>query len=140
MSIPSGFSVPFSRLIYPLPDPKGGLGVHATIDLAGSIRFGPDVEWLDKDTENPDGIDMDVDPDRAESFYAAVRKYWPDLGDGNLVPDYSGVRPKRLHPALGKFHGDDDDRLKDFLIAGPETHGEEGLMVLLGIESPGLTS
>lgn len=131
---------PFSRLIYPLPDPKGGLGVHATIDLTGSTRFGPDVEWLDKDTTNPEDIDMNVDPTRAESFYAAVRKYWPDLKDGNLVPDYSGVRPKRLHPALGNVGGNDNNHPNDFLIAGPEQHGVKGLTVLLGIESPGLTS
>ena len=38
---------PFSHLIYPVPEP-GGLGVHATIDLGGSTRFGPDVEWLEE--------------------------------------------------------------------------------------------
>ena len=71
---------PFSRLIYPLPDPRGGLGVHATIDLANSTRFGPDVEWLDiSAVDHPDDIDMSVDPNRSESFYDAVRKYWPDL-------------------------------------------------------------
>lgn len=70
---------PFTKLVYPLPDPQGGLGVHATIDLANSTRFGPDVEWLDLGTDCPDDIDMNVDPSRAESFYAAVRKYWPDL-------------------------------------------------------------
>jgi L-2-hydroxyglutarate oxidase LhgO len=70
---------PFTKLVYPLPDKKGGLGVHATIDLANSTRFGPDIEWLDLATDRPDKIDMNVDPSRAESFYAAVRKYWPDL-------------------------------------------------------------
>jgi L-2-hydroxyglutarate oxidase LhgO len=70
---------PFTKLVYPLPDKKGGLGVHATIDLANATRFGPDTEWLDLATDCPDEIDMNVDPSRAESFYAAVRKYWPDL-------------------------------------------------------------
>ena len=65
---------PFTRLIYPLPDPNGGLGVHATIDLSGSTRFGPDVEWIPHgDAEDPDGIDANVDPDRAQAFYDAVR-------------------------------------------------------------------
>lgn len=126
---------PFSRLIYPLPDPRGGLGVHATIDLSGSTRFGPDVEWLDDDINDPEGIDMNVDPSRAESFYDAVRKYWPDLEDGNLVPDYAGVRPKLFHPSRG--NGND---LKDFHLAGPDKHKVRGLTVLSGIESPGLTS
>ena len=63
---------PFSRLIYPVPVP-GGLGVHLTIDLGGQARFGPDVQWIDT-------IDYTVDPSRADSFYAAVRKYWPVPG------------------------------------------------------------
>ena len=61
---------PFSRLIYPVPEP-GGLGVHVTLDLGGRARFGPDVEWVDR-------IDYSVDPRRAERFYAAIRRYWPD--------------------------------------------------------------
>ena len=81
---------PFSRLIYPVPTP-GGLGVHLTLDLAGQARFGPDVEWLD-------AIDYAVDPRRADSFYAAIRTYWPDLPDGGLQPDYAGIRPKIARP------------------------------------------
>ncbi|MBV9565330.1 MAG: NAD(P)/FAD-dependent oxidoreductase, partial [Bradyrhizobium sp.] len=72
---------PFSRLIYPVPEP-GGLGVHLTLDLAGQARFGPDVEWVDH-------IDYTVDPARSERFYPAIRKYWPALPDGALMPSYS---------------------------------------------------
>ena len=61
----------FSRLIYPTPMP-GGLGVHVTLDLAGRMRFGPDVEWIERE-------DYDVDPARAEVFYARIRRYWPGL-------------------------------------------------------------
>ena len=114
---------PFSRLIYPVPVP-GGLGVHLTIDLGGQARFGPDVQWIDT-------IDYTVDPTRADSFYAAVRKYWPDLKDGALQPGYSGIRPKivpRGAPA------------QDFVVQGPQTHGVPGLINLFGIESPGLTA
>jgi len=114
---------PFSRLIYPVPVP-GGLGVHLTIDLGGQARFGPDVEWIDE-------IDYTVDPARADSFYAAVRKYWPDLPDGALQPGYAGIRPKitpRGAPA------------QDFVVQGPQTHGVAGLINLFGIESPGLTA
>ncbi|KAK1735519.1 L-2-hydroxyglutarate dehydrogenase [Skeletonema marinoi] len=127
---------PFSRLVYPLPDPRGGLGVHATIDLSGSTKFGPDVEWIDDAVINPYDIDMNVDPNRAKSFYAAIRKYWPDLNDDNLVADYSGIRPKLWHPSQTNI----DNALKDFFIATPNHHGVQGLHVLLGIESPGLTS
>ncbi len=114
---------PFSRLIYPVPEP-GGLGVHLTLDMAGQARFGPDVEWVDH-------IDYEVNPARAERFYPAIRKYWPTLPDGALMPSYSGMRPKIVPPAVAS---------QDFLIQGPKDHGIDGLINLFGIESPGLTS
>jgi L-2-hydroxyglutarate oxidase LhgO len=114
---------PFSRLIYPVPEP-GGLGVHLTLDMAGQARFGPDVEWVDT-------IDYAVDPARAERFYPAIRRYWPTLPDGALMPSYSGIRPKIVPPAVAA---------QDFLIQGPRDHGVDGLINLFGIESPGLTS
>lgn len=114
---------PFSRLIYPTPEP-GGLGVHLTIDLGGQAKFGPDVEWIDR-------IDYTVDPARAERFYPAIRRYWPALPDGALAPSYSGIRPKIVPPAVAK---------QDFVIQGPQDHGVAGLINLFGIESPGLTS
>jgi L-2-hydroxyglutarate oxidase LhgO len=114
---------PFSRLIYPVPEP-GGLGVHLTLDLAGQARFGPDVEWIDT-------VDYNVDPARAERFYPAIRRYWPGLPDGALMPSYSGIRPKIVPPAIA---------VQDFNIQGPRDHGLAGLVNLFGIESPGLTS
>lgn len=110
---------PFARLIYPVPEP-GGLGVHLTFDLAGQARFGPDVEWID-------AIDYSVDPARCESFYAAIRRYWPGLPDDSLIPAYAGIRPKLV--------GADD-----FRISGEAEHGIPGLINLFGIESPGLTA
>ncbi len=114
---------PFSRLIYPVPEP-GGLGVHLTLDMAGQARFGPDVEWVDH-------IDYAVDAARAERFYPAIRKYWPTLPDRALMPSYSGMRPKIVPPSVA---------VQDFVIQGPRDHGIAGLINLFGIESPGLTS
>src|ERR1700676_4887691 len=114
---------PFSHLIYPVPEP-GGLGVHLTLDMAGQARFGPDVEWVES-------IDYAVDPSRAERFYPAIRRYWPTLPDGALMPSYSGIRPQIVPPAVAA---------QDFLIQGPNNHGVDGLINLFGIESPGLTS
>ena len=114
---------PFSRLIYPVPVP-GGLGVHITVDLGGQAKFGPDVEWID-------GIDYTVDPHRADKFYAAVRRYWPDLKDGALQPGYAGIRPKIVPQGAPA---------QDFTIQGPAEHGVAGLINLFGIESPGLTA
>ena len=114
---------PFRRPIYPVPE-KAGLGVHVTVDLGGQVRFGPDVEWVDR-------IDYDVDPARADKFYAAVRKYYPALEDGAIQPGYSGIRPKIQAP---------DEAARDFVIQGPDDHGIPGLINLYGIESPGMTS
>lgn len=114
---------PFSRLIYPVPVP-GGLGTHLTIDLGGQARFGPDVEWVDH-------VDYEVDPRRGDSFYEAIRRYWPALPDGALQPGYSGIRPKIVPQGAPA---------QDFVIQGPATHGVPGLVNLYGIESPGLTA
>ncbi|MFY8117234.1 MAG: NAD(P)/FAD-dependent oxidoreductase [Roseateles sp.] len=120
---------PFGRLVYPLPQ-EASLGVHLTLDLGGQARFGPDAQWLE-DVADPDALDYQVDPARAEGFYADVRRYWPALPDGALQPAYSGVRPK--------IHGPGEPA-PDFRIEGPAQHGVPGLVNLLGIESPGLTS
>ncbi len=115
---------PFSRLIYPVPEPAG-LGVHLTLDLGGQAKFGPDVQWVDS------ADDLVVDPSRGDAFYAEVRRYWPGLKDGALVPGYAGIRPKISAPG---------EAAADFRIDGPRTHGVPGLVNLFGIESPGLTS
>jgi L-2-hydroxyglutarate oxidase LhgO len=113
----------FSRLVYPAPV-DGGLGTHVTLDLAGRMRFGPDVEWVDQEA-------YEVDLRRAESFYASIRRYWPGLPDHALVPDYAGIRPKLTGPG---------EKAADFRIDGPAEHGLPGLVHLFGIESPGLTA
>jgi L-2-hydroxyglutarate oxidase LhgO len=118
---------PFSRLVYPVPEP-GGLGVHVTLDLAGQARFGPDVQWIERIGGKEDYA---VDPRRAERFYAAIRRYWPALPDGALLPGYSGIRPKTAGPG---------EPAPDFQIQGPRQHGVCGLVHLFGIESPGLTA
>ncbi len=114
---------PFKHLVYPLPD-GAGLGVHVTLDMAGQARFGPDAEWISE-------IDYRLDPRRAESFYTAIRAYWPAIPAGSLAPGYAGIRPKVVGP--GEPAG-------DFVIEGPEQHGAGGLINLFGIESPGLTA
>jgi L-2-hydroxyglutarate oxidase LhgO len=114
---------PFRHLVYPMPN-EAGLGIHATLDLDGAVRFGPNVAWVD----NPDYA---VDPRDAAEFYGSIRSYWPNLADGALHPAYAGVRPKLVGAG---------EKAADFVIEGPGTHGCAGLVNLLGIESPGLTS
>ena len=114
---------PFDTLIYPVPEP-GGLGVHLTLDLAGQVRFGPDVEWIGQP-------DFSVDPARREVFADAIRIWWPGLDPQRLQPAYAGVRPKLKGPDGGFF---------DFQVQDPGQHGIAGLVHLFGIESPGLTA
>jgi L-2-hydroxyglutarate oxidase LhgO len=114
----------FSRLIYPAPRIDGGLGIHVTLDLAGRMRFGPDVEWIDKE-------DYNVNASRVDAFYASIRRYWPTLPDESLFPDYAGIRPKLTGPG---------EPAADFVIDGPADHRLPRLVHLFGIESPGLTA
>jgi L-2-hydroxyglutarate oxidase LhgO len=114
---------PFERLIYP-PPIAGALGTHYRKDLGGQAVFGPDLTYVESE-------DYSVDPARAADFAAYIRRFWPGLPDGALVPDYAGLRPK--------LHGPGEPQ-PDFRLDGPETHGLEGLIALFGIESPGLTS
>ena len=114
---------PFSHLVYPMPA-GAWLGVHVGLDLGNRCRFGPDLHWVDS-------LDYDVDESRIENFYASIRRYYPALRDGALLPDYTGIRPKIYGPG---------ETAPDFVIQGAETHGIDGLVNLFGIESPGLTS
>jgi L-2-hydroxyglutarate oxidase LhgO len=114
---------PFGHLIYPVHG-KTGLDIHAVVDLAGQVRFGPDNEWIDR-------IDYSVDPARAVHFYPAVRSFWPGLADGALQPGYAGIRPTISGPG---------EPALDYQVRGPDVHGVRGLINLFGIESPGLTA
>jgi L-2-hydroxyglutarate oxidase LhgO len=115
---------PFTHLVYPMPD-HAGLGIHATLDLGGQCKFGPDVSgW----SETPDYA---FEEGLETKFYRAIRRYYPDLRDGALQPGYVGIRPKISGPA---------EAAADFCIQGPAAHGVAGWVNLFGIESPGLTA
>lgn len=114
---------PFKHLIYPVPE-AAGLGIHATMDLAGCTRFGPDVQWVDD-------ISYHVSTDRLETFYRGIARYFPAVESPRLHPDYAGVRPKLSGPG---------GLPQDFWLEGPDDHGVRGLINLAGIESPGMTS
>ena len=94
----------------------------AWLDLGGQGRFGPDVEWVDT-------TDYSVDPERARRFYAAIRRYWPALCDGALLP---GIPWKSAE--------NDRSRQSDFAIQRPEDTDHRGYIALYDIESPGLTA
>jgi L-2-hydroxyglutarate oxidase LhgO len=114
---------PFNHLIYPVPG-NAGLGTHATNDLGGSVRFGPDVRWVES-------IDYDFDDSHKGEFVEAIQRYYPALEQGRLSPGYTGIRPKLVGPGEPPM---------DFRIEGEGEHGVPGLVNLFGIESPGLTA
>jgi len=114
-----------SRLIYPTPA-AGGLGIHVTPDLAGSLRLGPDVEYLAERRQ-----DYAVDPDLAVSFHASVARFLEGLSADDLSPDQAGIRPRLSGPGEG---------FRDFVIAEESAHGLPGWVNCIGIESPGLTA
>jgi len=112
----------FSHLIYPVPE-VGGLGVHLTLDLDGNAKFGPNVQWVDD-------INFDVDDALRGVFYSHIIKYWPNLNQNDLVPGYSGIRPKTSPQGVEN----------DFVIQTSQDHGIKNMVNLYGMESPGLTS
>jgi L-2-hydroxyglutarate oxidase LhgO len=114
---------PFRRHIYPVPD-GAWLGLHATVDIGGRCKFGPDIQWIEE-------IDYGFEPERLEKFLGFIRSYYPGLDASRLHPDYTGIRPKLYR---------EGEPVPDFAIHGPETHGLPGLVALYGIESPGLTA
>jgi L-2-hydroxyglutarate oxidase LhgO len=114
---------PFQHLVYPVPV-SGALGIHATLDLSGAVRFGPDIAWVDvHDYDLPEGL--------PEKFSAAIQSYWPSVCDRTLRPSYCGIRPKIHGPNSG---------FADFMIQTEADHGLVGLVNFFGVESPGLTA
>lgn len=114
-----------NRLIYPVPKEEGrGLGIHATLDLSGGLRLGPDDEYVEK-------LDYNIDGSKRGIFYESVRKFLPFIQLEDLNPDMAGIRPK-LQGAKETF--------RDFIIKDESPSGFPGLINLIGIESPGLTS
>jgi L-2-hydroxyglutarate oxidase LhgO len=114
---------PFERHIYPMPD-GAWLGLHATVDMAGRCKFGPDITWVPN-------IDYGFEPEKLRDFLTFIRSYYPGLVAERLHPDYTGIRPKLYRPG---------EPAADFAIHGPKQHGQTGLVALYGIESPGLTA
>ncbi len=114
---------PFSRHIYPMPD-GAWLGLHVTVDIGGRCKFGPDIEWIPE-------IDYSFNEAKLDKFLGFIRTYYPALDVSRLHADYTGIRPKLYR---------ENEPVPDFFLHGPETHGLPGLMLLYGIESPGLTA
>jgi L-2-hydroxyglutarate oxidase LhgO len=116
-----------SRLIYPIPHERAsGLGVHLTKDLAGGLRLGPDVQYVERNNFN-----YDVDISKRKYFLDSALRLSPFLKEEDLAPDIAGIRPK--------LQGENED-FRDFIIKEESDLGFSRFINLIGIESPGLTS
>ena len=120
-----------SILVYPAPTPGlGGLGTHLTLDMAGRIRFGPDVEWVD----SPNDLAPTPNSKRFAAAIEEIKSFLPGVDADAIALDYAGIRPK-----LGKLSAvGSGTNFQDFYLKKEE--GFDGFVNLLGIESPGLTS
>lgn len=139
-------SMPFTRLIYPIPT-EGGLGVHSTIDLQGAVKFGPDVQWI-KSSKMSYNHDLKMNPNfsyevnslNKANFYSEISKYWPDILHKEIIEDYCGIRPKLCGPGKDVKTNTIMSSALDFQIHDMVNHGIPGLINIFGIESPGWTS
>ena len=116
--------LPITHLIYPVPE-KISLGIHLTLEVDHSIKFGPDAEWVD------DPNDYSVNESLKSKFCYSINKYLPDISEDMLFPSYAGIRP---------ITSKEDKAKRDFTISTVENHQIDNLINLYGIESPGLTS
>ena len=123
----AGACPPLRHLVYPVPpaDGEGHLGIHVTVDLAGAVRFGPSAAWPEPVSRRRE--DFRQDGSLREAFARGVSRYLPGIRAADLQPAGTGLRP-RLRPA------------RDFHIRRESGPGRDGLVTLLGVESPGLTS
>ncbi len=113
------------HLVYPVPVKENeSLGIHATLDLSGRVRFGPDSEYVND-------LEYSVDETKKDLFVQSVKKYLPDTAAGAIQPDMSGIRPKLQGPG---------EPYRDFIIREEKELGYPGFINLIGIESPGLTA
>ncbi len=116
-----------TRPVYPVPSSgSAGLGIHATPDLAGGLRLGPDDEYLPGREK-----DYSVDANLRKKFYLSAKKFMPSIEEDDLSPDFAGIRPK-IEAKDGEF--------RDFIIRDEKNENLPGFINLIGIESPGLTA
>ena len=116
-----------NRLIYPVPHPKlEHIGVHVTIDMAGGVKLGPDVKYLDSNIQ-----DYKLTASKQEAFYQSAKKYLPFLEIDDIAPEMAGIRPKLQKPG---------EQIRDYYIMEESGRGYPGFINLIGMESPALTS
>jgi L-2-hydroxyglutarate oxidase LhgO len=122
-SLSSRFRGAFHHLVYPVPSPIN-LGAHVVLSLDERVRIGPNAFFVQE-------LEYGVDPGHTEEFHREALRLLPGLGLEDLSPDMAGIRPKLYGPG---------EPFRDFVIREERDRGLPGLVELVGIESPGLTS
>jgi L-2-hydroxyglutarate oxidase LhgO len=122
-SISSRHQGKIGRLVYPAPS-TGALGIHVVLGLDDRLKIGPNALYVDE-------ISYQVDPGHQADFYAKAGRFLPFLEPDDLAPDMSGIRPK--------LYGEGEP-MRDFIIQEEGDRGLSGLVNLVGMESPALTS
>ena len=116
-----------NRLVYPVPHQNmEGIGIHVTVDMAGGVKLGPDVEYLESNIYN-----YKLTASKQEAFFRSASKFLPFLKFDDISPEMAGIRPKIQKPG---------EPLRDFYIMEESKRGYPGFINLIGMESPGLTS
>ncbi|HCU21098.1 MAG TPA: NAD(P)/FAD-dependent oxidoreductase [Bacteroidales bacterium] len=116
-----------NKLIYPVPHPKlEHIGVHVTVDIAGGVKLGPDVKYLESNV-----YDYRLTPSKQEAFFLAAKKFLPFLEFDDIAPEMAGIRPKLQKPG---------EQIRDYYIMEESGRGYPGFINLIGMESPALTS
>ena len=115
------------RLIYPVPHPRlEHIGIHVTVDMAGGVKLGPDVKYLESNIQ-----DYKLTLSKQKAFFLSVKKYLPFLEIDDIAPDMAGIRPKLQKPG---------EQIRDYYIREESDRGFPGFINLIGMESPALTS
>jgi L-2-hydroxyglutarate oxidase LhgO len=111
-------------LIYPVPPLPDTVGIHTVQDTAGGMRLGPHFVPAKE-------IEYSVDESLHNFIYGECHKFLPFLGPEDIQADMAGIQPD-----LHKW----GEPSKDFVIRHEIDRGLPGLINLINIGSPGLTS
>jgi glycerol-3-phosphate dehydrogenase len=114
-----------NSMIYPVPVKElGVLGVHITPTIEGNILIGPSAEFIN------DLDDRRTTKQMMKNLMKEAKEIVPEIPNNAVINAYSGNRCKLASP--------EEDGWTDYRIE--ESKQIPGMINLLGIESPGLTS
>ena len=110
--------------VYPAPTERNTFDTHATPTVDGNVLVGPNSFKVE------DGEDYSVSQSGMDGLQESGARMFKHMNREFYIRTFAGARPKRIDPETGE--------IQDFLI---ECRDEvPGVINLVGIESPGLTS